>query len=450
MMEKIGCALVAGATALAGTECEAKAMETATDLANVGFAQRMETPRLLERFLRYVGFDTQSSDTSGAAPSTPNQLVLARHVAEELKRLGAADVYLSPGGVVYARLPASVGWEQVPALGFLAHFDTSPDASGANVKPRIVTFTGEPIQLGESGLVLGAAEFPYLKRCVGRRLVVTDGTTLLGADDKSGVAIIMTAAAALLAPDAPPHGEVRIAFTPDEEIGEGMRSFETERFGARLAFTVDGDNPDCLETANFNAAEANFKVRGVSVHPGSAKGVMVNAVKVAAEILSLLPPAECPEMTEKREGFYHATELTGTSASAKLQFIVRDHDAAHFAERKRFLEGVAAKLNAKYGAGTVELQLRDEYRNMEEAIAKVPFLVEEAKAAIRAVGLEPVVEAIRGGTDGAKLAEMGIPCPNLGTGGHNFHGEREYAVVEEMEQSLQIVLKLAQMRHASF
>ena len=407
----------------------------------------MNSLSLLERFLCYVGFDTQSSETSTTLPSTSKQLVLARHVADELKQLGAADVHLASGGIVYARVPASAGWETVPALGFLAHFDTSPEAPGANVKPRIVTYTGEPIVLGTSGRVLGESEFPYLKRCVGRRLVVTDGTTLLGADDKSGVAILMTAAATLLAPDAPPHGEVRLAFTPDEEIGEGTRGFEQDRFGARMAFTVDGDDPACLETANFNAASANFKIQGVSVHPGSAKGVMVNAVKVAAEVLSMLPADECPERTEKREGFYHPTSLNGTSAEAELNFILRDHDAANFAARKRFLEDVAAKLNAKYGAGTVELKVTDQYRNMEEKIAQVPFLVEEAKAAIRAAGLEPEIKAIRGGTDGAKLAEMGIPCPNLGTGGHNFHGQREYAVVEEMEQSLQIVLKLAQMRH---
>ncbi len=441
---------MAGAAALVGMTCCVQAAEAPAatkETKKMNETECRKTSKLLDRFMRYVGFDTQSSETSGTVPSTPGQLVLAREVADELKELGAADVFLSPGGIVYARLVASPGWEKVPVLGFLAHFDTAPEASGANVKPRLVTYTGEPIALGTSGLVLGADEFPHLKRCEGRHLVVTDGTTLLGADDKSGVAILVTAAAALLASDAPPHGEVRLAFTPDEEIGEGTRGFEPRRFGARLAFTVDGDDPACLETANFNAAGATFTIKGVSVHPGSAKGVMVNAVKVAAEILSLLPAGECPEMTEKREGFYHATALKGTSAAAELEFIVRDHDAKNFAARKQVLAEIAAKLNAKYGAGTVTLKVADQYRNMEEKIAAVPFLVEEAKAAIRAAGLEPTVVAIRGGTDGAQLSEMGIPCPNLGTGGHNFHGEREYAVVEEMEQALQIVLKLAQMRH---
>ena len=402
---------------------------------------------LVSRLLDYAAYDTQSSESSAALPSTPGQLRLARHLADELRAMGASDVHVSEGGYVYARVPASEGRGGVQPLGFLAHVDTSPDAPGANVKPSVIRYNGGVVELGESGKRLDPAVFPELSRHEGRHLVVTDGTTLLGADDKAGVAIVMEAASALLAPSAPPHGEIRIAFTPDEEIGQGTRGFEPERFGARIAFTVDGDNPAMLETENFNAASAKFAVRGVSVHPGSAKGVMVNAARIAAEIIDSLPENECPEQTEGREGFYHPTAISGGVSEAAVEFIVRDHDKARFEARKETLAKIAAGINARFGEGTVTLTIADQYRNMAETIEKTPFLVEEALAAVRSVGLAPEIVAIRGGTDGAKLAEMGIPCPNLGTGGRNFHGELEYAVVEEMEKALGIVLALARMRH---
>lgn len=402
---------------------------------------------LIERFLDYVSFDTQSREDSTELPSTPGQLVLARHLHEQLIVLGAKGCHLSAGGYVYATIPATPGREDVPPLGFLAHMDTAPDASGKDVKPQRVTYTGGVLPLGSSGRVLDPAVFPELNAFIDKELIVTDGTTLLGADDKAGIAIIMSAAEALLAPDAPAHGEIHVAFTPDEEIGEGTRGFEPDRFVARLAFTVDGGPVNELETANFNAACATFKVRGVSVHPGTAKGVMVNAIKVATEIVSALPSQEAPEHTEERQGFFHPTDISGTVAASELRVNIRDHAADGFAARKEVLARIAAALNAKYGTDTVTLSIRDQYRNMEEKIAETPFLVCEAENAIRAAGLTPKIVAIRGGTDGANLAQMGIPCPNLGTGGRNYHGELEYAVVGEMRAGLAVVLALAQMPH---
>ena len=397
----------------------------------------------LERFLRYVAFDTRSSEKTGAHPSTPGQLAFGAALADELRALGARDVRTTPSGYVYATVPASAGREGEPALGFIAHLDTSPDASGAGVRPRVVRYEGGVLPLGDSRRSLDPALLPELDRLVGRTLVVTDGTTLLGADDKAGVAAIVSAAAVLLAPDAPSHGEVRIAFTPDEEIGEGTLGFDPETFGARAAYTVDGDDPAVVDVANFNAAEAVFTIRGVSVHPGSAKGVMRNAVRVAAEILAALPADECPERTSGREGFFHPDELSGSVASARLRILVRDHDAANFARRKEELAFIARDLCAKYGEGAVELALRDQYANMEEPLRKRPDVVRAALDAIASVGLEPRLGVVRGGTDGARLSCAGLPCPNLGAGGRAFHGEREFLVVEEFDASLRILLALA-------
>ena len=397
----------------------------------------------LDRFLRYVSFDTQSDATTGAHPSTPGQLVLAREVADELRALGARDVRVSDDGYAYATLPATPGREEEPALGFLAHLDTAPDAPGAGVRPRVVRYDGGFLPLGNSGRALDPAADPSLARLAGRTLVVTDGTTLLGADDKAGVAILVAAAERLLAPDAPAHGAVRLAFTPDEEINEGTRGFDLDGFGATAAFTVDGGDPAALQCSNFNAAQAVFSVRGVPAHPGTAKGAMVNAIKVATEALAALPPDECPEKTEGREGFYHPDEISGTVASARLALLVRDHDAANFERRKEELRHIARDLDAKYGAGTVALELRDQYRNMEDALRGRPGLVRAALDAIRAAGLEPYLKPVRGGTDGAHLTERGLPCPNLGTGGRRAHAETEFLVVEEMEAAVQIVLRLA-------
>lgn len=398
----------------------------------------------IDRFLHYVTFDTQSSETSGTHPSSAGQLVLARALADELAARGARDVHLSETGYVYATIPASAGREGEPALGFLAHLDTSPAASGAHVKPARVVYAGGVLPLGSSGRTLDPAVFPELDRLVGKELIVTDGTTLLGADDKLGVAILMALAEEMLGVDAPSHRTLALCFTPDEEIGEGTDHFEPARFAAKVAFTVDGDAVDAVENANFNAAGAMVTFTGVAVHPGYAKGVMVNALKLAAAYLARLPSTEAPETTEGREGFYHPEALTGTAAQATLKFILRDHDAAKLEARKQFLARLAEKMNAVYGPGTVTVEIRDQYRNMEERLAESPGLVRSALDAVRAVGLEPRLVAIRGGTDGARLTTaFGIPCPNLGTGGRNYHGECEYAIVEEVEQATQIVRRLS-------
>ena len=398
---------------------------------------------LLSRFLRYVTFDTQASATTGTHPSTPGQLVLGRAVADELRALGAADVRTTDEGYVYAAIPASPGREAEPPLGFLAHLDTATEASGAGVRPLVVRYEGGVLPLGDSGRALDPAELPELAGLAGATLVTTDGTTLLGADDKAGVAILVTLAAELLAPDAPPHGPVRLAFTPDEEIGEGPRAFDLAGFGAAAAFTVDGGDPAAVQSANFNAAYATFAVRGAAVHPGKAKGAMVNAVRIAAEIVAALPAAESPERTEGREGFFHPETLEGSVGSARVGLLVRDFDAASFARRKERLAALARELEARHGAGSVSLEIRDQYRNMEEVLAKHPGLVEAACAAIAAEGLEPRVTGVRGGTDGATLSWRGLPCPNIGTGGHAAHGEREFLVVEQFETAFRIVRRLA-------
>lgn len=375
--------------------------------------------RLIERFLRYVSFDTESSETSGTHPSSPGQRVLADHLAAELTALGARDVFVSETSYVYATIPASAGREKEPALGFLAHLDTSPDAPGANVKPSRIVRDGQEV-------------------------IVTDGTTLLGADDKLGVAIMMTLAETLLKAEAPRHREIRLCFTPDEEIGEGTDGFDPARFGAREAYTLDGGAVDEVENANFNAAAAVLTFRGVSVHPGSAKNMMVNALKLATSVVAALPREEAPETTEGREGFYHPTDLSGSVGEATLKLILRDHSAAKLAERKAFLEALTRDLNAEYGAETVKLTIRDQYRNMEDDLGRSPKTVERALEAVRSVGLTPRLVAIRGGTDGAHLTtEFGIPCPNLGTGGRNYHGESEYAIVEEFEKAYRIALACA-------
>ena len=402
-----------------------------------------EQSRAVSRFLRYVTIDTQSSETSGTHPSSPGQTRFAHQLADELRGLGARDVFLSDDAYVYATIPASAGRETEPALGFLAHMDTSPDASGANVRPQCIRYAGGVIPLGESGLTLDPAAFPELDRLVGKELIVTDGTTLLGGDDKLGLAILMTLAETLLAADAPAHREIRLCFTPDEEIGEGTHGFDPVRFGAKTAYTVDGGPIAEVENANFNAAVATVTFRGVSVHPGYAKDVMVNALKLAAAFVCALPPDESPERTTGRDGFFHPNALTGSVAGATLTLLIRDHDTARFADRKRLLERLVAEVNAAHSAGTATLDIRDQYGNMEDGIAKVPELVDAATEALRSVGVEPRLVAIRGGTDGAHLTQMGIPCPNLGTSARNFHGEHEYAVVEEIDQMTRVVLALA-------
>ena len=394
-----------------------------------------------ERMLEYVRFNTQSNDSTGRHPSTPGQLEFARHLAKELRELGVERVRVSEFAYVFGEIPPSAGCGEAPALGLVAHMDTSADAPGDNVRPQLVEYRGGVIPLGDSGRTLDPAVFPELNRLTGHTLITTDGTTLLGADDKAGIAEILTAVERVAAGDLP-HGKLCIGFTPDEEIGEGPLHFDVADFGADYASTLDGGGAGEIEFQNFNAATATFELRGRSVHPGSAKDVMINAQKVAFELDSLLPQDEVPEKTERFQGFYHLVHTSGSVGNARLVYLLRDHDAASFEARKRRMREAAETLNAKYGAGTVVLTIKDQYRNMEEIIRQHPFLIEIAEDAVRSAGIEPVIVPIRGGTDGATLSFKGLPCPNLGTGGYNFHGECEFASVQEMESSVQVILNI--------
>ncbi len=394
---------------------------------------------VLERLLDYVRFDTQSNESTGTHPSTPNQMVLARHLAEEMRAVGLQDVRLTEHGYAFGTLPATPGMEEAPALGFIAHLDTSDAASGTNVQPQVIPYRGGVIPLGTSGKFLDPKRFPSLNHQIGNTLVTTDGTTLLGADDKAGIAEIMTAAERIIS-EKIPHGPLRFGFTPDEEIGEGTLFFDVEAFGAQYAYTVDGGAAGEIEFQNFNAATATIAFHGIPVHPGSARGIMVNALRVAFEFNSMLPRNEVPEETEQFQGFYHLIRCSGTASEAETVYLLRDHDAESFEARKTTLRRIAAELNARYGNGTVTVAVKDQYRNMEEVILQHPFLLDIAKEAVHESGLEPVIVPIRGGTDGAMLSFRGLPCPNLGTGGYNFHGESEFASVEEMEKTVEILL----------
>ena len=392
-----------------------------------------------ERLLNYVKINTKSSEESGTHPSTESQFALANALADELKALGCANVDVTDRCYVYAKIPATKEYEDCKKIGFIAHMDTSPDFSAENVNPIITpNYDGRALPLGSSGRVLDPEMFPHLKGLAGRTLITTDGSTLLGADDKAGIAEIMTLAEELLSSDIQ-HGEVLIAFTPDEEIGEGADFFDVERFGADFAYTVDGGAEGSLEYENFNACSATFKISGINVHPGSAKGAMINASLVAMEINAALPSVEIPSKTEGYEGFYHLTDMHGTVESASLSYIVRDHSAELFEARKATLMHIEKSMNEKYGNGTVVLQIKDSYRNMKEKIVPHMHLVENAKAAARAAGAEPAIEPIRGGTDGARLSFMGLPCPNLGTGGYAFHGPFEHITVEGMDIAVKIL-----------
>ena len=397
-----------------------------------------------ERFLRYAAVHTTSDENSGTTPSAPREFDLARLLADELTAIGASDVTLTETGYVYATVPATAGREQDAAIGFIAHIDTSPDFSGEHVRPQIhPNYDGGALALGDSGLVLDPAVFSHLPELRGRTLITSDGTTLLGADDKAGVAEIMTAADLLLHTDRP-HGKICVAFTPDEEIGEGAHHFDLKRFGADFAYTVDGGPENEIEYENFNAASAVFSVTGVNVHPGSAKDIMVNAALVACEINSMLPAAETPAHTEGYEGFYHLCEMHAAPERAVMKYIVRDHDANRFAARLDTCRHIEKVLGEKYGADAVRLVIREQYRNMAEKILPRFEIVERAQNAIRAVGAEPVSLPVRGGTDGAQLSFMGLPCPNLGTGSYAFHGPFEHVTAEGMETAVSVLLKIAE------
>ena len=401
---------------------------------------------VLERFLCYVAYDTQSSEESGTTPSTEKQKVLGRALAKELNILGLADARMDENGYVYAKLPATPGREGEPCLGLIAHMDTAPSAPGKDVRPRVVRYEGGDLTLNkELGVVMELSRFPGLGKYAGQELVVTDGTTLLGADDKAGIAEIVTAAEYLLAHPELSHGPIALGFTPDEEIGQGADHFDLASFGAAAGYTVDGGELGELNYENFNAASAKVTARGLSVHTGSAKDAMKNAASIACEFAALLPPAETPEHTQGREGFFHLCDMKGDVTEAELAYIIRDHDKERFQARKETMRRTAEFLNARYGAGTVAVEITDSYYNMLEPLRDHMDLVENARAAMRKAGVEPVEEPIRGGTDGARLTYEGLPCPNLSTGGFHFHGVYEAIPVAAMEKMVEILLNLVTM-----
>ena len=395
-----------------------------------------------EKFLDYVSYDTQSDSSSTTMPSTMKQKLLAQHLADEMVAMGIEDAHMDEWGYVYGTIPANC--EKKNVIGFIAHMDTAEEVSGANVKARVIeNYDGEDIVLNkELGIVTDVENFPILKKFKGKTLIVTDGTTLLGADDKAGVAEIMQAAEDIIKNNLP-HGETHIAFTPDEEIGAGPNKFDVKGFGCDFAYTLDGGELGGLDYENFNGTSADVEITGRSVHPGSAKNAMKNAQNIAIEFHNALPYYDRPEYTENREGFYHLCSMEGDVTGAKLGYIVRDHSAESFAARKETMRHIAKLLNEKYGEGTVELELKDSYFSMLEKIKPHFHLVENARAAIRKAGLEPLETPIRGGTDGATLSYMGLPCPNLGTGGFNYHGPCEGITVEAMDKATEILLNLA-------
>ncbi len=400
--------------------------------------------RAYERFLDYVKIYTTSDEDSTQHPSSARQFDLAKLLVEQLKELGLSDARVDDKCYVYATLPATPGYEDKPALGFISHMDTAPDASGENVKPQLhADYDGEVIHLGH-GVNLDPVQFPFMKELKGQTLITTDGSTLLGGDDKAGIAEIMTAVERIQA-EKLPHGKLCVGFTPDEEIGQGADFFDVPGFGAQYAFTMDGGPVGEIEYQNFNAAGAVVICHGFSVHPGSAKNVMVNAQNVAMEFHSLLPAADRPEHTEGNEGFFHLTSMVGDVTLAKLGYIVRDHDRQKFVDRKILLGQIATFLNAKYGEGTVEVQLNDSYYNMEEKILPHFHLIENAIKAHQMAGVEHKIQPIRGGTDGARLSFEGLPCPNLGTGTYNMHGVCEFVSAEQMDKATQVILNLVNL-----
>ena len=401
---------------------------------------------VLERFLKYVQIDTQSDETTGISPSTAKQHNLARLLKQELEEIGAEDIrYDEEHCYVYATISASEGCENAPVIGFIAHMDTAPSMSGRDVKPRIVEkYDGNDIVLNNAPeIILKTKDFPEILKYIGEDLVVTDGTTLLGADDKAGIAEIMTMAEYLLSHPECMHGKIRIGFTPDEEIGCGPDYFDVKLFDADYAYTVDGGALGELEFENFNAAGAKVTINGCNVHPGSAKGKMKNSILIAQEFQSLLPTAENPMYTDKYEGFYHLDSIEGTVECTKMDYIIRDHDSSKFQQKKKLFLQVAEFLNQKYGDGTVEVVMKDSYYNMRKMIEPHMFLIDYAKEVMVELGIEPIITPIRGGTDGARLSFMGLPCPNLCTGGENFHGKFEYISVQAMEKVWEMLVKLA-------
>ena len=401
---------------------------------------------IVERFLKYVSFDTQSAEDAETTPSTEKQWTLARFLKEELEGIGLTEVEIDEHAYVYATLPANTD-KPLPTVGFIAHMDTSPDCSGKDVHPRIVkNYDGGDIVLDEAaGIVTSPKKFPELLDHVGEDIIVTDGHTLLGADDKAGIAEIVQAMAYLIAHPEIKHGRVRVGFNPDEEIGLGAHRFNVEKFGCDFAYTMDGGELGELEFENFNAASAKVEVTGVSVHPGYAKNKMVNAARVATEYASLMPAAETPERTAEYEGFYHLLGMSGNVEKATLTYIIRDHSRTRFEERKEYAAAVGELLNKKYGAGTVKVTLADQYYNMREKVEPVMHIIDTALDAMKDCGIQPRVRAIRGGTDGAQLSFKGLPCPNIFAGGLNFHGPHEFLPIPSLEKASMVVVKICEI-----
>ena len=403
--------------------------------------------KVIDNFLKYITIDTESSEDSTSLPSTMKQHDLASFLEKQLQEMGAEEiVYDKEHCYIYASIPASAGCEDAPVIGFIAHMDTSPAMTGAGVKPRIIEdYDGEDIVLNEEKkIITRVADFPELSSCKGKRIIVTDGTTLLGGDDKAGAAEIMAMAEYLLQHTEISHGKIRVGFTPDEEVGAGADYFDVELFGADFAYTVDGGRLGELEYENFNAAGAKVTVHGASVHPGTAKDKMRNAILMAQEFQSMLPATENPMYTEGYEGFYHLDTLNGTVEEAVAKYIIRDHDKEKFEKKKENFLRIGKYLNEKYGEGTFEIDMKDSYYNMREVIEKNMYVVERAKNIMKELGVEPIVVPIRGGTDGARLSFMGLPCPNLCTGGGNFHGKYEYVCIDEMETIVKLLVKIAE------
>ena len=400
---------------------------------------------LIDRFLSYVIIDTQSDPKSKTTPSTEKQWNLATELAYELERIGLRDVTIDDNAYIMATLPSNVE-KEVPVIGFISHFDTSPDFNGTDIKPQIISnYDGKDIVLNEAqNIILSPDYFEDLVQYKGQTLITTDGTTLLGADDKAGIAEIVTAMEYLVQHPEIPHGKIRIAFTPDEEIGRGAHQFDVEKFGAAWAYTMDGSQIGELEYENFNAASGKVVITGKSVHPGYAKGKMINAISIANEFIGILPPEETPQRTSGREGFFHIHHMKGEIEHAEFEMIIRDHSKVHFEERKNLLKKITEKLNAIHGP-CIELELKDQYFNMREKVEPVMHIVEIAKEAMEELGINPIVKPIRGGTDGSQLSFMGLPCPNIFAGGHNFHGKYEYVPVESMQKAVEVIIKICEL-----
>lgn len=400
---------------------------------------------IIDRFISYVTIDTQSDASSDTTPSTEKQWNLANKLVAELKAIGMTDVTIDNNAYIMATLPSNVT-HNVPTIGFISHFDTSPDFSGTNVKPQIIeNYDGKDIMLNkEKDIILSSSYFDDLLQYIGQTIITTDGTTLLGADDKAGITEIVTAMEYLINNPDIKHGPVRIGFTPDEEIGRGAHKFDVEKFGAEWAYTMDGSQIGELEYENFNAAGAKITVKGRSVHPGYAKGKMVNAVLIANKIVSEFPKHEIPEETDGRDGFFHVHHINGEIENATVELIIRDHDLKRFNERKELVQDIIKKYNNEYD-NCIELELTDQYFNMKEKVEPVFHIVETAKKAMEDIGIEPIIKPIRGGTDGSQLSYMGLPCPNIFAGGHNFHGKYEYVPVESMQKAVEVIVRICEL-----